>query len=77
MIKILLLFGSPLIVPLIILWGWIMKDLFHISDGTYPAKKGILQGDGQTASMLAVFYLLLGVFLILITVFSIIPVILQ
>ena len=76
-IKILLLFGSYLIIPLIILWVWIIKDLYHIDDGTYPAKKGILQGDGQTASMLAVFYLLLGVFLILITVFSIIPVILQ
>lgn len=63
--KIILFLSSSLIVTLVFLWIWIVRDLFQIADGTYPAEKGLLIGDGQTAHKLSKIYLVLGIIFLL------------
>lgn len=63
--KIILFLSSSLIITLLFLWIWIVLDLFQIADGTYPAEKGLLIGDGQTAHKLSKIYLVLGIIFLL------------
>ena len=63
--KIILFLSSSLIITLLFLWIWIVRDLFQIANGTYPVEKGILIGNNQTALNLAKIYLVLGIIYLL------------